>query len=209
MKKKIISILIILLPIFLVAQNNKFDEWKNPKYNAAKLTGSDYLTQLENDVIYYTNLARMNPKLFGETYLKSYLDSSKQNDSYTTSLIAELKTKKPMSPFFPTKDLYDEAYKHAVDMGNSGKIGHNTSSGESFMSRIKNLRKEYMSLAENCDYNFNTALDIAIGLMIDEGVPDHGHRANMFDPKLTFIGVSFQPHKKYGNNCVLDFGGKE
>jgi len=201
--------MVILLPIFLFAQNNKFDEWKSPKYNAAKPNGSDYMTQLEKDVIYYTNLARMNPKLFGETYLKSYLDSSKESDSYTTSLISELKTKKPMPPFIPAKDLYDEAYKHAVDMGNSGKIGHNTSTGGSYMTRIKNLRKEYMTLAENCDYNFNTALDIAIGLMIDEGVPDHGHRANMFDSKLTSIGVSFKPHKKYGNNCVLDFGGKE
>src|ERR1035437_4229437 len=97
MNTRIISLLVILLPIFLVAQNNKFDEWKNPKYDAAKSVGSNYMTQLENDVIYYTNLARMNPKLFNETYLKTYLDSSKENDSYTSSLIAELKTKKPMS----------------------------------------------------------------------------------------------------------------
>ncbi|MEI6816800.1 MAG: CAP domain-containing protein [Bacteroidota bacterium] len=209
MFKLSVTLFLIVISFDVYCQGSKFDEWNDVKYQNAKPSGSDYMTALENDVIYYTNLARMNPKLFGETYLKKYLDSTKKYDSYSNTLIAELKAMKPLPPFKTDKILYDEAMKHAKDMGKSGKVGHNSSSGTSYLDRVKLLRKTYFGIAENCNYGYSTALDITLGLMIDEGVPDHGHRKNMFHEKLNLLGVSFQPHKTYGNNCVMEFGTKE
>ncbi len=163
-----------------------------------------FLKNNEKKVIFYINLARANGKLFTEIYLKKYLDSTgMEPDSYTTSLIQDLKNTRNLPMLNPEPDLYYIAREHAIQSGKSGQKGH-----QGFKRRFRDLGSIYSSYGENCYYGRDHPLSIVIKLLIDEGVKDLGHRFNMLDPGFDSIGVSIMPHKTHGYNCVIEFGSK-
>lgn len=168
-----------------------------------------YLSEEEKKVIYYTNLVRTNPKLFAKTYLKNYLDSTRnqwRKKKYINSLYSDLNKASACPIIEPRRDLYESAKGHAIDMGAHGKIGHETSGGDSFQVRIGELKKTYGYVYENCQYGYPDALSIVIDLLVDEDVEDLGHRKTILNKDLRYAGVSIQPHKKFRVNCVIDYG---
>jgi uncharacterized protein YkwD len=207
---KIILILVFLLipGLRLIAQKDldekvwvRWDSVTIAKANTAQ--DADYLSNEEKLVILITNLARLDGPLFSETFLNSYLEGEDKN-KYSKSLYKDLKSVKNLQPFYPEKDLYNAALGHAIKSGKNGQVGH-----QGFDARFKPLMKKYNSVAENCAYGYDKAVDIALELLIDEDVPSLGHRVNMLNPELNSIGVSIQPHKSYRFNCVMDFGKNE
>jgi uncharacterized protein YkwD len=44
-------------------------------------------------------------------------------------------------------------------------------------------------------------------LIVDDDVPDRGHRQAIFNPDYTQAGVAFGPHPLYNWVCVVDFAG--
>jgi len=155
-------------------------------------------------VILYINLARADGKLFTETYLKRFMDSTGiEPDSYTKSLMQDLKNTQNLPMLHPEPDLYYIAREHAIQSGKSGRKGH-----QGFKKRFRDLLTIYSSYGENCYYGRDHPLSIVIKLLIDEGVKDLGHRFNMLDPGFNSIGVSIMPHKTHGYNCVIEFGRK-
>jgi len=133
-KPKVIRTTFILLFIGLNAfgQNTLPSLWTPELINRAN-TAKDlkYLSEEEKAVVFYTNLVRLDPPLFEKTYLKEYLNNNDISSSkWTKSLIKTLRRTQPMPELLPRNDLYEEAKKHALDMGKSGKIGHKTSKGK-------------------------------------------------------------------------------
>lgn len=164
--------------------------WNDPKYLAANTAKNEgYLTTIEKQVYDYLNLVRMNPKLFAETYLK---DLKNSDDDYESSLYAELQKLKPLPLLIPDRKLYESARCHAVESGKRGYVGH---------KRFKCV-EDFMG--ECCYYGETDALGIVTELLIDKGVKSLGHRRICLD-NFTQLGVSIQPHKTYGSNCVMDF----
>lgn len=173
------------------------------KANTAKSIA--YLTKNEKEVIYYINLLRINPALFAQTYLKTYLDSTNTAPSDNIlSLQQDLANTKPMPVLKPQFDLFEEAKKHAIDMGKAGKIGHVSSLGETYELRTLGLTKRYQIVRENCQYGYNNALAIVIDLLIDEGIPELSHRKALLNDHLLFIGTAIRPHRIYNYNCVME-----
>jgi hypothetical protein len=172
------------------------------KANTAKNT--HYLKESEKEVIFYTNLARADGKLFSESYLELYLKSNElKPDSFTLSLLKELEFIKDLPMLYPDNELYDIARDHAIKSGKSGKKGH-----QGFEKRFKEARKIFYAYGENCYYGRDNSLLIVLELLIDNGINDLGHRRNMLDPVYNFVGVSIMPHKESGYNCVMDFGAR-
>jgi len=204
--KKRINFPVILYILFSISQNI-FSQpiWDSDileKANTAKNTR--YLKEAEKKVIFYTNLARADGKLFAESYLKYYMESTGlKTDSFAISLEKDLKDIRNLPMLYPDMDLYDIARNHAVKSGKSGKQGH-----QGFEKRFRQIDKTYYSYGENCYYGGNNPLNIVIELMIDKNVSDLGHRQNMLDPGFNSVGVSIMPHKIYGYNCVIDLGRK-
>jgi hypothetical protein len=189
----------------LQSQKYSFEKWDAASLaqaNSAK--DINYFTEDEEKVIFYLNLVRMDPKLFGETYLRQYLDSVKmKKNSYVSSLEKELKSAKKMKPLQPLKLLFESAESHAIKMGKTGGIGH-----ADFDKRFAKVSKQYGGyVGENCDYGNKEPLDIVMSLLIDDGVPGMGHRKNILNEQYVLVGVSIKPHKKDEWNCVIDFSG--
>jgi hypothetical protein len=172
-----------------------------------------YLTDEEKEVIRYMNLSRMDGKRFFDSYIlnfveeynKSYSPKIKDNNKYVKSLKATLYKVQGLNLIYPNEKLSKAALYHAKDMGKTGKTGHNSSNGDSFVKRMKKLTGIEYNISENCDYGFNKGLDIVCHLLIDNGVPSVGHRVNILNPKQRLVGVAIWEHKVYKYNCVTDF----
>ncbi len=203
-----VSIAIILLFFALSSFSQKvypYEKWKPEEIalasNFSKVT---YMDSTEKEILYYINLARINPKLFCATYLQEYIDLKQldRSNSYLKSLIANLNDCKPRNQLYPDSNLHEMAINHAHSMGEKGLIGHN-----GFENRAKKyLNGKFGMTGENCDYGNEYAIDIFMSLLIDQDVPSLGHRFNLLTYDFTSVGISIQPHKKYGVNCVMDFG---
>ncbi|MGB3947860.1 MAG: CAP domain-containing protein [Bacteroidia bacterium] len=201
---KILNILfvcIILLGKTMLAQVEWSEELLE-KANIAK--DSSYLTTEEKEIVYYTNLVRLNPELFGKTFIQHYIDSTGKTSNYTKSLLKTLEKAKPMGVLTPSKKLQETAKEHATEFGKKGATGHG------------NLKKRFAKyqedcgciVAENCYYGKNNALNIVIELLIDEGIANLSHRNNILNKELTSTGLFIAPHKTFTRNCVIDYSSE-
>lgn len=162
-----------------------------------------------DEVLALLNEVRTQPQLFLDNRLTPYLEQNGlQENTYAKSLVEDLKTRKPADSLNLSPALNAVAKLHAVDMGTKNKVGHNSTDGTTFDKRLRLRAKAKGAVAENCDYGNAKPLDIVMSLLIDDGIENLGHRKNILEPRLRFVGIAIEPHKKYGMNCVMDFAEK-
>jgi uncharacterized protein YkwD len=174
------------------------------KANTAQ--NADYLTEEEKDVIFLTNLVRLDGALFANTFLLQNRTNDPSN-YYVSSLYSTLPSIKNLSMLAPNKCCFSLAESHANDMGQTGYVGHTSSDGTSFYTRMSHCSDKYVG--ENCSYGKNSAIGIVLQLLIDEDVPSLGHRENILNREFNSVGVAIRPHTRYGYNCVMDFSGEK
>jgi len=151
------------------------------------------------------NEVRTEPQVFLQARLFPFVkENGLENNTYAKTLIEELKTAKPKNPLQSSQVLEKLARGHALDMGEKGKVGHTSSNGTSFETRLRKKIKTGM-IAENCDYGNSEPLEIVMALLIDDGITSLGHRKNILHPSLKYVGIAIEKHKTYGTNCVMDF----
>lgn len=178
------------------------NEWNDIKYSKCNTAvNADYLSKSEKDVIYILNLIRRYPTLFAKTVLKKYPALSgngylADDEYYFKSLVDTLHALAPKQMLYPDNDCFISAKSHAYQSGITGYVGHERK------SRDSKLKKHYFG--ECCEYGHDDPLDIVLALLIDEGIPSLGHRIVCLSDYAK-LGVSLQPHKRYGTNAVLDF----
>lgn len=207
---RLLLLIMLTLNIETYAQSGAWSKITLEKSNTAKEAA--YLSVQEKSIIYYINLARMNPALFESDYLRKYLVkfgvTDKNSNPWIRSLQGELKYLKPMNPIKPQKDLSFTAQKHAKDMGLNGKSGHKSSTGKSYKDRMKSISKKYYENFENCQYGLGDPLEIVIDLLIDDGEEGLAHRKSLLNPSIQYIGPAIHPHIVYKFNSVIELGGR-
>lgn len=97
------------------------------------------------------------------------------------------------------------AAEHVRDMGRIGLLGHDGSDGSHFAVRLDRYGTWSGEIGEAIGYGPNNARDMITDLLIDDGVPDRGHRKNLLDPTWHYVGIACGPHARYGTMCVIDF----
>jgi uncharacterized protein YkwD len=202
--KNISFILLLVISHSLHSQNPVWDSW-DPDVIRSLHTGAgiEYLTEEEQKVVLFMNMARFDGPLFASTFLDAYVEeNSMENTSYLRSLYKDLKKKSELVPFQVEEDLTSVAQGHADLSGRTGHVGH-----KNFDKRFAPLRgNPYTAWAENCSYGYKDAVDIVISLLIDEGIKGVGHRLNILNEEFNSVGLAIYPHKTYKTNCVIDFG---
>jgi hypothetical protein len=119
--------------------------------------------------------------------------------------IQALENTRPLPPVFPCEGLTLAAREMTQDQGATKRTGHVGTIGSRMSERIEHYGIWNGLIAENISYGFKDPKDIVIFLLIDDGVPDRGHRLTLLDPELTRVGVSINKHRRYRYMCVMDF----
>ncbi len=182
---------LMLIPIY--AQN-----WTNEQLEKANTARNvSYLTNTEKECIMYINLCRLYPQDFLRNEVLTYKSPQKysdylKNSPYFESLIQLLNSMNPVGAVNFDQQSYSDAKCFVIEQGKAGTTGH---------TRINCSPVNY---AECCSYGMETSKDIVMQLLIDHDVPSLGHRINCLNKSYSKIGVSIQPHTKWGTCAVID-----
>jgi uncharacterized protein YkwD len=201
-----LSVAVIFLS-FAPASTDKFAQWDKKDLEKAN-TGKDdvSLSAEEKAVLFYMNLARINPPLFEATILKFYTDSvNYKGSAYLKKAQDDLNSTSKMGVLLPSDEVTKIAADYAEKSGKSGSKGH-----QGFEERYtKEVKKKYSGwVGENCYYGLGNALKTVCTLIIDEGVGDSGHRKNILNANFKFAGIAIRSHKTAKSTCVISFLGE-
>lgn len=182
--------------------------WTEAEIEKANTAAQDAsLTQQEKDLVLLMNLSRLNGRKFWNTLAQPYLAGTGEDNRFTRSLVTDLEKVANLTMLNTCTGLFQSARAHALDMGRTGEIGHDSTDGTRCFDRVRKYYNKSVAMAENCSYGYADAMDILMQLLVDEGVPSLGHRKNILSPAYQLVGLSIQRHKTYQWNCVMDFAG--
>jgi uncharacterized protein YkwD len=181
---------------------------------------AEYLTGLEKDVVLEMNKARSSPKKYAELYiqprLRYYSGNNYSEPGQITIVTREGKkavedcaaalSRMQSSPLLtPELGLSRGAKDHTADQGKTGQTGHNGSDRSTPFTRIERYGGGYNRAGENLAYGSRTGRDIVVDLLVDDGVPSRGHRANIMDRRFTQTGVSCGTHPQFRTMCAITY----
>ncbi len=119
--------------------------------------------------------------------------------------IAFLESVTPVGPLRFNEGLAQAARLHAQDIGPRGAIGHVGADGSRLSARLNRLGTWQGTVAENIGTLEEDPRQVVIQLLVDDGVPDRGHRHNLFNPDLHQAGAGSAPHRDYRVVTVIDY----
>jgi uncharacterized protein YkwD len=167
------------------------------------------------------NLARTNPKGYaahlerfrrtfrGRSYLlegSRMLVATKEGAKAVEEAISYLARLKPLPPLEWSEGLAAAASDLAKEQEKTGSTGHNPGSGN-MRERIERHGQWSGRIGENIGYGPDDARGMVMQLIIDDGIPDRGHRKNIFDHAFKVVGVACGEHPFYRTLCAMDFAG--
>lgn len=119
--------------------------------------------------------------------------------------IAFLESAESAGPLRWNEGLWRAARELATEQAVSGGVGHVGSRGSRMRDRLGRYGTLASAAGECITYGTEEARMIAIQLVVDDGVPDRGHRRTLFSFDLHQAGAALAPHPQYGQVCVVDF----
>ena len=122
--------------------------------------------------------------------------------------IAFLQAQAPIGRLASDPALLEAARRFAEEQAETGKWGHTSADGRSLTDRIAQDQTRHIHNAETIMYGASTAPEIVMHLIIDDGVPDRGHRDVIFDNRLTLVGTVCRPNPKW-NICVSEYASDD
>ena len=181
---------------------------------ACVLTPAARAGEAEDKVLAEVNFARAHPQDYARRLMlqpvsgweRSLSPAAAEHDpgAYAEA-IAFLMRQEPLPPLQADGRLAAAADEHVQAQGPAGQIGHNGAAGERFDQRLRRHGVKAEALGENIAYGPARPSDVVRELIIDSGVPDRGHRRNIFYEAFGSAGVRCGPHRDYATMCVMEF----
>ena len=187
----------------------------------AGAAGSVDYTALADQVATEINVARTNPGAYaawlkgqrpwyrgtqlrrpGQTPIRT-----KEGLAAVDEAIRWLERQRPVGALGLSRGLSLAARDLVAPQGAAGGFGHTGPDGSTPSQRIERHGRWESVIGENVAYGQRTARDVVAALIVDDGVPDRGHRKNLFNPAFRVMGVDCGPHAAYGVTCAITFAG--
>lgn len=184
--------MVVTVPLFAAGNNQYLSFFSSSaiqKSNTAK--DQQKLSSEEKEVILWTNLARTEPQNFYKMLIVYFQKNPEfqLKNPYVQSLLKDLDNSSPVQELTTAVLLNNNASSHAGYSQLTKRMGH-----EGFDNRARiAFNEHYTGYGENCVYGVRDALHAVVALLVDEGVPDLGHRKIMLNDKFNQIGVSMIP----------------
>lgn len=218
--RKIKTLLTIVIFFQLAAVFGSGGSWNIAELHTA--ADADYLSPIEKEIILEINKLRADPARYAEEYIAPLAKKfdkkilyypgdnpllTNEGVSAVNECVRVLKRQQPLPLMYPSEGLSRAARDHVKDQSKSGKTGHTGGDRSTMRNRVERYGEWQSSIAENIAYGAKTAQQIVVYLLIDDGVPDRGHRKNFLTPGFSKVGVATGGHPQYGFMSVMDFAG--
>lgn len=169
------------------------------------------------------NLARTNPHAYagylremrrsfkGKLYRMpgtSVLLQTREGVAAVDEAIRFLKRQKPLPALVWSPGLASAAAELVREQTGSGATGHRGRQSGGMRERVERHGTWEGRIGENIAYGPFDARLLVIQLIIDDGVPDRGHRKNHFSPAFGAAGAACGTHPDFEEMCVIDFAGR-
>lgn len=204
--------------------NNRQDSNTASKPNAGVPPSNGQYTPLAQAVLAELNFVRTDPKRYANEVLgprRQYFKGKLYSEPGTIPLetqegitplnecIQALYTAPAVGSLALEPGLCRSAQWLADDQSRTGALGHTGSDNSAPAARMNRYGTWGITCGENCAYGSHTAREIVAQLLIDDGVPNRGHRINILQQAFTKIGFGFSDKNKapYGAVSVMDFAG--
>ncbi|KTE21745.1 hypothetical protein ATE67_03550 [Sphingopyxis sp. H050] len=115
--------------------------------------------------------------------------------------IRELRAEKPLARLTWSDSLARAAADHVAAQSRSGSVGHYTN-GRGPSERMR-ARGGGPYVNEVITYGHHTPAGVIHQLLIDDGVPDRGHRYSLLRAEHRYAGVACGTHKVHRTMCVV------
>jgi uncharacterized protein YkwD len=135
----------------------------------------------------------------GETPLRT-----REGAAALEQAIRALRRQKPLSPLRWSTGLYRAAREHARDIGKRGSLDHRGADGSAPHQRIARHGEWSGHSGENLDFGSRDPERVIMHLLVDDGVPDRGHRRNLLHPAFTHVGIACADHARFTAVCVME-----
>ncbi len=156
----------------------------------------DYMTDEEKKMLAEINFVRAYPDVYAQFISKYLADESQSrfgltNDVYRAGLelIGELKKSSPLEILQPSRCVYEAAKLHGLDCQSRGFADHQGSDHSMPWDRIA---RQCTGMKGNENIVGNPSGDVrvpVIGLLLDAGISDRGHRYNMLDKNWKYGAI--------------------
>ena len=178
------------------------------------------LAILSEELIAETNRMRANPAAYAEKLeaLREYYDGNLikvpgrpavqvvEGVSALDEAIAVLRSSEPLGALAFSPGMSFGANDHAQDLGGKGITGHYGSDGSDPFARMNRYGQWSKSAGENISYGQATIAEWhLINLLVDDNVPDRGHRAALLEPSYQAMGAACHPHAGFRIVCVMNY----
>lgn len=171
---------------------------------------SSTAAQLEQAQRYLTeiNLVRTEPARYadtleramasmdaGGTFLRDgYRIRTQEGRGAVDEALAALRRQRPVVALNLNGCLSQAAQRHAQYLGRTGAVGHTGAGGSNPTQRATQAFGDRVSCGETVSAGPGSARDHVMALLIDDGVPDRGHRQALLDPGYRTLGVGQAAH---------------
>jgi uncharacterized protein YkwD len=184
----------------------------------------EWVTDLEKDAWRAQNQLRRDPTSFIPylEYMLEYMDDegilrlpesdwglrTQEGRAAVEEAIAFLRVQAPVQELTWNDGLWQVAKFHVDSQGPTGQTGHDSPNGESMTDRFRMYGLPGGTWSENIAYyiyDANDGFEMINQLLVDDGVPDRGHRTNLFEPALATTGIDCGMHEVYTHMCVMNY----
>jgi uncharacterized protein YkwD len=166
------------------------------EFNDLRENPYSYVGQLEKYRTYFRSKVVVPPRA-------PFVIATQEGARPVDEAIDFLRRQQRLNGLTVTSRLSAAARDLVVDQSRTGRTGHIGSDGSRPGDRVRRHGgDEYVS--ELIVYGPSDPQEAVRQLLVDDGVPDRGHRFAMFDPSVKFVGISCGNHPRYRTMCVFD-----
>jgi uncharacterized protein YkwD len=185
----------LLANTFSVLEHGVIDE-----LNAARTNPQAYASGLEREIQYYQGTLFRKPG--DEAALQT-----REGAAAVREAIRVLRSTKPLPALTMSEGMTLAARDHVKDQAPRGLMNHKGTDGTMAWDRVSRYGDWKSKISENMTFGPATAHEVVSALLIDDGIPDRGHRKNILDPEVNVVGISCGAHKSYRVMCDIVHAG--
>jgi|GEM_PF-2175217 len=182
------------------------------------------LSTLSSELIAETNLLRADPSAYAEKLiaLRPYYEQNLvkvpghpivevvEGVAALDEAISVLQSTRPLFPLLASNGMAQGANDHAADLGDKGLTGHYGSDGSDPFTRINRYGSWDLAVGdiagENISYGHAPLAEWhIIQLLVDDNVPNRGHRQTLLNSKYQRIGSDCEAHREFRIVCVMTY----